>query len=203
MENIWKDGTTTSRLKIACIFNHTCSPFFPRCMSAYSVCFLAQSCPIFVTSWTVARQAPLSMEFLRQEYWGGLPFPTPGDLPDPGINLCLLQILHWQADSLPLYHLGSSYFSFYTHICCFCWIICKYVSSFETSLLNTSCSAPEYDTLPFSYIVTLKKTNSSLSSVQLLSPVCNCSTPGFPVHHQLPKLAQTLFHRVCDAIQPQ
>ena len=37
------------------------------------------------TPWTVACQAPLSMEFSRQEYWSGLPFPSPGDLPDPGI----------------------------------------------------------------------------------------------------------------------
>ena len=37
----------------------------------------------FATPWTVARQAPLSMEFPRQEYWSGLPFPPPGDLPDP------------------------------------------------------------------------------------------------------------------------
>ena len=36
------------------------------------------------TLWTVALQAPLSIEFSRQEYWGGLLFPTPGDLPDPG-----------------------------------------------------------------------------------------------------------------------
>ena len=36
--------------------------------------------------WTVARQAPLSMEFPRQEYWSGLPFPSPGDLPGPGIE---------------------------------------------------------------------------------------------------------------------
>ena len=40
----------------------------------------------FVTPWTAARQAPLSMEFHRQEYWGGLPFPTPGDLPNSGIE---------------------------------------------------------------------------------------------------------------------
>ena len=39
---------------------------------------------LFVTAWTVAQQAPLSMEFSRQEYWSGLPFPTPGDLSDPG-----------------------------------------------------------------------------------------------------------------------
>ena len=41
---------------------------------------------LFVTPWTVARQAPLSMGFPRQEYWSGLLFPPPGDLPDPGIE---------------------------------------------------------------------------------------------------------------------
>ena len=38
------------------------------------------------TPWTMARQAPLSMGFSRQEYWSGLPFPSPGDIPDPGIE---------------------------------------------------------------------------------------------------------------------
>ena len=42
---------------------------------------------LFGTSWTVARQAPLFMGFSRQEYRSGLPFPSPGDLPDPGIKL--------------------------------------------------------------------------------------------------------------------
>ena len=41
---------------------------------------------LFVTSWTVACQAPLSVGFFRQEYWSGLPFPSPGDLPNPGIK---------------------------------------------------------------------------------------------------------------------
>ena len=41
---------------------------------------------LFVTPWTVAHQAPPSMGFSRQEYWSGLPFPSPGDLPDPGIE---------------------------------------------------------------------------------------------------------------------
>ena len=40
----------------------------------------------FATPWTVARQAPLSMGFSRQEYWSGLPFPSRGDIPDPGIE---------------------------------------------------------------------------------------------------------------------
>ena len=41
---------------------------------------------LFATLWTVAHQAPLSMGFSRQEYWSGLPFPSSGDLPDPGLN---------------------------------------------------------------------------------------------------------------------
>ena len=41
----------------------------------------------FATPWTIAHQVPLSIRFPRQEYWSGLPFPTPGDLPDPGIKL--------------------------------------------------------------------------------------------------------------------
>ena len=41
---------------------------------------------LFATPWTVAHQAPLSMGFSRQEYWSGLPFPSPGDLPNPGIK---------------------------------------------------------------------------------------------------------------------
>ena len=40
----------------------------------------------FVTPWTVAHQAPLSMGFPRQEYWSGVPLPSPGDLPDPGLQ---------------------------------------------------------------------------------------------------------------------
>ena len=41
---------------------------------------------LFATPWTVAHQVPLSVEFYRQEYWNGLPFPIPGDLPHPGIK---------------------------------------------------------------------------------------------------------------------
>ena len=46
----------------------------------------AKSCPTPATPWTIAQQAPLSMAFPRQEYWSGLPFPSSGDLPDPGIE---------------------------------------------------------------------------------------------------------------------
>ena len=47
---------------------------------------VAKSCPTLVTPWTVAHQAPLSMGFSRQEYWSGWPFPSPGNLPYPGIK---------------------------------------------------------------------------------------------------------------------
>ena len=55
-------------------------------MKMYGGGFVAQSCPTLATPWTLACQAPLSMGFSRQEYWGGLPCPPPGDLPDPGIK---------------------------------------------------------------------------------------------------------------------
>ena len=53
---------------------------------------------LFATLWTVAYQAPPSMEFCRQEYWSGLPFPSPGDLPDPGTKPGSPAL---QANSLP------------------------------------------------------------------------------------------------------
>ena len=56
---------------------------------------------LFATPWTIASQAPLSMEFSRQEHWNGLPFSTPRGSSQPrGQTFCLLHILHWQADSL-------------------------------------------------------------------------------------------------------
>ena len=50
-------------------------------MAASAVCCCVSD---FATPWTVAHQAPLSMGFSKQEYWSGLPFPSPGDLPHPG-----------------------------------------------------------------------------------------------------------------------
>ena len=50
------------------------------------VCKLLSHVQLFVTTWTVVHYSPLSMELSRQEYWSGQPFPSPGDLPDPGIE---------------------------------------------------------------------------------------------------------------------
>ena len=71
----------------------------PFGVRSYFCCCLVRVMPnSFTTPWIVAHQAPLSMRCPRQEYWNGLPFPSPGDLADPGIEhwVCL----HWQADSL-------------------------------------------------------------------------------------------------------
>ena len=59
---------------------------------------------LFVTPWTVARQAPLSMGFSKQEYWSGLPCLSPWALPN-------LHLLHWQVGSLPLAPIGKAIFT--------------------------------------------------------------------------------------------
>ena len=59
---------------------------------------VAKSCPTLATPWAIAFQVPLSMGFPRQEYWSGLPFTSPGDLPNPGNEPGSPAL---QADSLP------------------------------------------------------------------------------------------------------
>ena len=66
------------------------SCFTVVCLLFYSILMfgglVAKLCPTLATPWTVACQAPLSMGFSRQDYWSGLPFPSPGDLPNPEIE---------------------------------------------------------------------------------------------------------------------
>ena len=63
---------------------------------------VSKSCPTLTTPWTVAYQAPLSTGFSRQKYWSGLPFPSPGDLPNPGTGPTSLKSLALANSSLPL-----------------------------------------------------------------------------------------------------
>ena len=64
----------------------------------YTVCLLLSHVQFFVTPWTVASQVLVRIELPRQEYWSGLPFDSPGDLPNPGIKLGSLTL---KVDSLP------------------------------------------------------------------------------------------------------
>ena len=80
---------------------------------------------LFATPWTVAHQGAPSMEFSRQEYWSGLPFPSPGDLPDPGIEPRSPTL---QADALPSELLGKPIAKGITYF------ICPYVHGNEKYL---------------------------------------------------------------------
>ena len=68
-------------------------------------CLVTMLCQILLwPPWTMVSEAPLSMGFPRQEYWSGLPFPSPGDRPNPGTEPVSPA---WQVDSQPLSHLGT------------------------------------------------------------------------------------------------
>ena len=117
------------------------------------VCQLLSCVQLFAAPWTVARQAPLSMEFFRNSYWSGLPFTSPRGLPNPRIKPRSPTL---QADTLPSEPQGKLPVQF----------------SSVAQLCPTLCN-----------------------------PV-NHSTPGLPVHHQLPEFTQTHVHWIADVIQP-
>ena len=71
-----------------------CAPLFHNTRVHAQVLIHVQ---VFITPWTVALQDPLTMEFPRQQCWSGFPFPTSGDLPDPGMESPPLVFLQWQA----------------------------------------------------------------------------------------------------------
>ena len=113
---------------------------------------------LFATLWTIADQAPLSMGFSRQEYYSGLPCPSPGDCPYSEI----------QAVSLGPPALADRFFT-------------------------TTSNWEAHTVVQFSSVAQLCLT--------LCDPM-DCSTSGFPVHHQLLEFTQTHVHWVSDAIQP-
>ena len=74
-------------------------------MSLCTFCVICSVVPDCATPWTEAHLNPPTTEFSREEYWSGLLFPSPGDLPDPGIKPVSPD---WQADYLPLCHVGNT-----------------------------------------------------------------------------------------------
>ena len=91
-----------------------------------SMYVLMLSCvQLFATPWTAANQAPLSRVFSRQEYWSGLPFLPPRDLPDPEIKPMspgLLCLLYWEADSSPLSHWENLCICISLYVCVYIYI---------------------------------------------------------------------------------
>ena len=109
-------------------------------------CYLPSHVWPFATSWTAVHQAPLSMEFFRQVYWSGLPFTSPGDLPNPEIEPASPTL---EADSLPSEPLGKTRWCMYQckSICQHdlplspvCWVlfVCGFVEN-QLSLLRLYC----------------------------------------------------------------
>ena len=99
---------------------------------------------LFATPWTVAHEAPPSMEFRRQEYWSGLPFPSSGDLPNPRIKPKSRTL---QTDASPSELSGKpplSYEHTSNQICMFTTVLKLYFSELQmvTSILPTDCSFP-------------------------------------------------------------
>ena len=90
---VYRQGSSSSGRILGC-------QFFVLVLVSISHSVMSDS----ATPWAVAHQAPLSMRSFRQEYWSGLPFPSPGDLPNPGIEPRSPGL---QADSLPLSYQGS------------------------------------------------------------------------------------------------
>ena len=117
---------------------------------------------LFVTLWTVTLQAPLSMGFSRQKYLSGLPYPPPGDLPDPGIELGSPAL---QANSLSLSHQGSLLFS-----------LSKLYSLPSTWDYCSSCISVECEEITFGPHVMLTWKNH-YSNKKEKWPFLQCSNP--------------------------
>ena len=91
-----------------------CSTWSFKYIHTWSEVKLPSRVRLFATPWTVACQTPPSMEFSRQGYWSGLPFPSPGDLPHPEIEPRPPAL---QADSLRCEPPGKPYVNIFTHVC--------------------------------------------------------------------------------------
>ena len=132
-----------------------------------------QFCPTLCDPMTVARKAPLSMGFCRQEYQSGLPFPSPGDLADPQIKPM----------SLISPALASGFFTT--------------SATWEAHKMGLRGIH-----LPNSALIHVVQFSSVTQLCPTLCNPMDCSIPGFPVHHQPLELAQTHVYWVSDAIQP-
>ena len=103
-------STFLSALPPPCLFMHMCVCVCARVCTCTHTCTHTLSRSVlsdFATPWTIACQAPLSLEFPRQEYWSGLHLLFQGTFLTQGSNPHLQCLLYWQEDSLPLSYLGS------------------------------------------------------------------------------------------------
>ena len=117
---MWR-GSERNETSLNCYILHNINKWFTaviwclvECENVWYICMhvcVLSHVRLFVTSWTVIHQAPLSMEFSRQEYWSGLSLPTSRDLPNPGTEPASPALA---GEFYSTVHLGGSYF--YLHI---------------------------------------------------------------------------------------
>ena len=172
------------------------------------VCMLSCFCHVrfFETLWTVAFQLSLSVGFSKQGYWSRLLCTgVQGTYPTQGLNLCLLWLWHCQAGSLPLLPPGKPILVFWFFLLTSYRFLFSYITATHIYITITLSKYVLHKSVFSKYSVF---TWSQLSSVQFNSVTqsdsCSpmeCSMPGFPVHHQLPKITQTHVYWVNDAIQ--
>ena len=118
----------------------------PASHTQKNLCLVSLRCvQVSVTPRTVAHQAPLSMEFSREEYESGLPFPSPGNFPGPGIEPRSLTL---QVHSLPSQPLGKPYVYIYVCVC-----VCMYVQLIYNIMLMSTVQ--QGDSFIYIYIHTL------------------------------------------------
>ena len=133
------------------------------------------------------------MGFSRQEYWSGLPFPSAGDLPDPGIEPGSPAL---QADSLPTEPPGKPWRVSRS-------VVCDFVTTWTPCINGPNSSSPCCSRVNYPWHTETNGAHQFSSVAQSCPTLCNPmnrSTPGLPVHHQLPEFTQTHVHRVSDAI---
>ena len=90
MYRLFYDPVMTGKCYKALLYSVACWGRVHCVIETLYVCWLLSCVRLLAISWTIAHQAPLSMRFSRQEYWSGLPFPSPRDLPTQGSNPGLL-----------------------------------------------------------------------------------------------------------------
>ena len=183
----------------------------------FPVCELAKSlqlCPTCCNPMNHSLPGSSSMGFSSQQHWNGLPFPSPGDLPNPGIKLASLASpalagsffttsATWESQSAPLPILITS--SYYIRHLNNIPSDINLTGDFAFSVKNLKNKNTSEAKRIFGNDDFSKKKKEFSSVAQSCPTLCNPtnrSTPCLPVHHQLPESTQNHVHWVGDAIQP-
>ena len=131
---------------------------------------MLSSLQLFMTLWTVTHQTPLSVGFSMQEYWSGLPFPPPGDLPDPGFKPTSSVFPVLQVDSLPLSHQGKLSLGMCSNSCPLSHGCCLTISSSAAPFFFCLQSLPASGSFLISWLFTSSGQSIEASALATILP---------------------------------